>query len=330
MAHSGEAQGVIETFNMTKVRSDLYTHENMVLLLTGEGPFEAATRTALIIPEYNISSVINLGIAGSLSVDLKPGDFVPVRTIYLVHDLKPAFKTFQSLEQGMDCLTSFERILDAEKAKVLKGIGHLVDREAWGVAMASKTAGVPFKSYKMISDVAGTPGACELIKEEARELSARLAEKLPELLNIEFLTEQDVSLPGFHFTFSTRHRYKNLLHKLSIKEEKSPEAMIHNLPVEELRSLELSPKERSKRLLEIMEDRIDPFRKVIAKATLELQEIFQKEGFRLQIDPVLENPKVTISLEAGSDEELQNKLDTLKKISLKPFTDIMKGEFNVE
>lgn len=330
MAHAGEAQGVIETFTMTKIRSDLYTHENMVLLLTGEGPFEAATRTALIIPEFNITSVINLGIAGSLSVDLKPGDFVPVRTIYLVQDLKPAFKTFQSLEQGMDCLTSFERILDAEKANILKGIGHLVDREAWGVAMASKTAGIPFKSYKIISDVAGTPGACELIKEEAWELSARLAEKLPELLNVESMSEQDISLPGFHFTFSTRHRYKNLLHKLSIKEEKSSEDMIHDLPVEELRSLEITPKERSKRLLEIMEDRIDPFRKVIAKTTRELQENFQREGFRLQIDPVLENPKVTISLEAGSDEELQSKLDTLQKLSLKPFSDIMKGEFNVE
>ena len=330
MAHAGEAQGVIESFRMTKVRNDLFTHENMILLLTGEGPFEAATRTALIISEYKITSIINLGIAGSLSTHLKPGDFVPVRTIYLVHDLKPAFKTFQSLDEGVDCLTSFERILDEEKAKVLKGLGHLVDREAWGVAMAAKTAGIPMRSYKIISDIAGTPGACELIKEQSEDFSIKLAQELPKLLDIHPEQETDVNLPGFHFTFSTRHRYKNLLQKLSIKEEKAPAEMETLLPLQSLRDLEVSPKERTRRLLDLMEDKVDPFRKILSQTTSQMQDTFHKAGFRLQMDPSMENPKVTISLEVASDEELLAKVETLRDLSIGPFTKVMKGEFNVE
>lgn len=176
MAHPGEALGVIEKFNLKRVTADLFSGENLMLLLTGEGPMEAAIKTALLLPKHPFTEVINLGIAGTLSDEFKVGEIHEVRSLYLVQDLKPSFKTFQASERGLDCLTSFERILDPDKSLRLKGIGTLVDREAWGIVMTAKAHGIKFSSYKIISDVAGSLSACELVKENAPVFSAALAE----------------------------------------------------------------------------------------------------------------------------------------------------------
>ena len=59
MAHFGEAQAFIEKWNLEKVSEDLFKNKNLILLLTGEGPFEAATKTALTIPQYPIKKIIS-------------------------------------------------------------------------------------------------------------------------------------------------------------------------------------------------------------------------------------------------------------------------------
>ena len=171
MAHLGEAQGVIDLFNLKRVTPQVFEGELLVCLITGEGPFEAATLTASQLGQKKFTSVINLGIAGSMSEDLSIGSIHPVRSVYLVIDGKPQFKSFKSFESGLDCVTSFERILNKDKALPLTGLGSLVDREAWGVATAAKSAGIPFQSYKLISDMAGTLGACEVAREKSDEWS---------------------------------------------------------------------------------------------------------------------------------------------------------------
>jgi nucleoside phosphorylase len=329
MAHIGEAQSLIEVFGMKEIKPHLFSNENFLLLITGEGPIEALTRTALTIPTMNITEIVNVGIAGALSDDLKVGDIVPVRTIYLVQDLKPQFKTFQSFEKGHDCITSFERILDPAKTEKLKGIGHLVDREAWGVAMAAKSSGIPFKSIKLISDVAGSIEACELVREKAQEFGSKLAEISAQNLNLE-KSPQVFELQGFHFTFTSRHRVLNLLHKLSLKKGLTQDEALKILPLHELKSLEVSPKEKTKKLIESLEDQLDPKRKFINSRLETLNKNFEKKGLRLQTDPQLERPKVTISFEAGSDLELKEKLQALESLSLKDFSALMNGELDVE
>jgi nucleoside phosphorylase len=330
MAHHGEAQGVIEKFQLVKIRPDLWRSEKMLLLLTGEGPFEAATRTAMELAAHPISEIINLGIAGTLSRGHAIGSFIPVRTVYLVQDLKPMFKTFQMNEAGEDCVTSFERILDPEKSEVLKGLGTLVDREAWGVAMAAKTAGIPMRCYKVISDDAGRLGACELVKEKADEFSAILADNLSIVLKHEMKTETEIELPGFYLTFSLKHKFQSLLQKLAIKQECSQEEVLKCLPLDELRALEVSPKEKAKRLLERMEDEIDPVKKVLSLKSKKLQDDFKSHGFEIRIDPTWENPKLSIVLEAADDSELKQSLEKLKTLSIQSFSEIMKGNFHVE
>lgn len=325
MAHHGEAQGVIEKFQLKKIKSDLWGSEEMMLLLTGEGPFEAATRTALELSSNSIKEIINLGIAGSLSKEISIGEFIPVRTLYLAQDLKPLFKTFQVGTEGEDCVTSFERILDPEKASILRGLGKLVDREAWGVAMAAKIAGIPMRCFKVVSDDAGKLGACEIVKNQAEELSYQLAEGLTKIMMKSEEISETIYPQGFHFTFSHKHKFDSLLQKLTIKQERTPE-----LPLEEIQQLDISPKEKTKKLIEWMENSVDPVKKVLSDASQKLQTNFKSNGFDLRMDPTWENQKLVISLEAADDAELKKKLEILNTLSIQPFTEIMKGNFHVE
>ena len=331
MAHLGEAQGIIDSFKLKKIEHHLYQSESLLLLLTGEGPFEANSTTSFILGKNRISKVINLGIAGSLKPELKVGDIHPVRTIYLVNDLKPAFKTFKGDDEGLDCVTSFERILDQEKAQKLRGMGHLVDREAWGVAFAAKTAGVPFRAYKLISDMAGTLGACELIREEAQSMSEKLAEFLKTIISDEAeATQSDFKIEGFHFTFTTAHQFQNLLTKVSIKLEKSKEEILLTLPLQKLLALEIAPKERARKLISEMEHLLDPTRRVLLEKKEEWLKDFKDSGIDVLTDPQWEDPKVTLRFQVENDEELKEKLESLKKVSLTPFKNLMEGKIHVE
>jgi nucleoside phosphorylase len=327
MAHPGEAQGVIETFQLKKHQSDVWIGEDFVLLITGEGPFEAATRTALEISRHSLSHILNIGIAGTISEKVKVGDIVEVRSVYLVQELRPTFKSFELSPRGHDCLTSFERILDPEKATLLRGLGSLVDRELWGVAMAAKTAGLPVSSWKIISDDAGSLKACELVKEMAQELSDKIARKLSEKSGG---TKLSLLPPGFHMTFTMRHRLETLLTKLSLKQGICREEYFKKLPLENFLLQEVPPKERGKLLLEYLEQKIDPFRSVVNEVTTSLKKKFEEEGVKITFDPTLESHQVIISFEAQDDETIRQKALALKKLSLAPLEKLMKGSFHVE
>lgn len=149
-AHYLEAQNIIHDLSFKEIAKDLFKSEEMLLLITGEGPFEASTKTALTLGQYPINEVINLGIAGSLDSNLQKEDVVEVRCFYLSHENKPFFKSFPTGKSGFDCVTSFERILSPEKAVPLKGVARIVDREGWGIAMACKTKGVSLRAIKVI------------------------------------------------------------------------------------------------------------------------------------------------------------------------------------
>lgn len=327
LAHHGEAQGIIEALKLKRLNQDTFHGENCILVLTGEGPFEALARTALAIPAYKIQRIINIGIAGSLCEELKPRDLISVRTTYLISEEKPHFKSFQSHPDGVDCLTSFERILDPEKALKYRGMGKIVDREAWGVAFAAKSAGLPFESYKVISDKAGTLDACELVREKAPIYSQIIADKITELLSeVTPSAPEQPEIAGLHFTFSTGHRFRNLMKKLSIKKELTETEVLKDLNLKAIQDLDILPKERTRRLLELMELELDPVKRKLHSVSENLTREIKNTGCDLSIDPQWENPKVKITIEAGSDQELQEKLQRLKGVSLSPFKNLMEGK----
>jgi hypothetical protein len=330
MAHLGEAQGVIELFKLKRSTPQLFVGETLSCLITGEGPFEAATATAAQLGSGQYKAVINLGIAGSFSSEYSVGEIYPVRSIYLVIDGKPQFKSFKSHEAGVDCLTSFERILNAEKALPLSGIAELVDREAWGVAMAAKNCSTPFTSYKLVSDLAGTLGACEIVKEKAEIWSQKLALYLQNLITAESAPLEIRELPGFHLTFSTRHQFDQMLNKISLRDGLTPDQVMNSLPLNVLREEIALPKERTRKLLDHMEGRLDPLKEKLKTALLNFKSPFDKKGITLQHDVSWESPELKVIFEVASNEELKEKLKTLEALNLKPFEDLRSGNFHVE
>lgn len=330
MAHFGEAQGVIQKMGLKKISPELYTGSDFSLLITGEGPFEAATATARVAELLKAKQITNLGIAGSLSDEFKIGDFVSIRSIYLVQNERPLFKTIQVNEAGSDLITSFERILDPKKALPLRGFGKLIDREAWGVGFAARKAGIPFSCYKVVSDNAGSIEACELVKEKAGEFSEILAQKFFELSPEVHVKELPIEIPGLYFTFSTQHQFRDYLNKLMIKNECSRDKVLESCQLATILSLEVSPKEKAKKLLSRMEELLDPLKSRIQVTKDQISNEFQNHGFRIEIDHQLENPKVKISFEAGTDADLEKAKEALSLLTLKKFSKLMQGEFDVE
>lgn len=330
-AHLGEANAFIEKFQLKRIEADLYQNDNLVVVITGEGPFEAATKTALTIPRFPIKQIINPGIAGSLDEKLNLGEVYPTRSIYLIKGSKPEFKTFQASTLGLDCLTSFERILDRSSALRLRGIGKLIDREAWGVAMAAKTAGLPFTSFKVISDFPGSGEICEFVKESAEEFSFKLLTFYAENFETALITKkQSFVTPGLHFTFSMKNELIKIINKLAIRDESTSEGVFSNINLTFYQELEVSPKEKAKRLLHDLEQQIDPVNSEIRRKMDHFSAQFESRGLKLSIDPQWENASARISFDVKNNEELNQKITELQKISIKPFTDIMEGKLDVE
>ena len=330
MAHLGEAQGVIDLLKLKRVTPQIFESEAITCLITGEGPFEAATAASALLGQKKFTKVINLGIAGSLNPEFLIGQIYPIRSLYLVIEGKPQFKSFKSFESGMDCLTSFERILSPDKALPLSGIGQLVDREAWGVAMAAKNAGVEFKAFKLVSDQAGSLGACELTREHAPEWSAKLAVFIKPHLGIKISESQELKLPGFYFTFTTQNQFKQILKKISIREEMGEEDVLLTLPLESLREEKILPKERARLLLSFMEEKLDPLKKKLHDGLSSWKNPFEKKGIQLVTDPTWESSQIKVIMTLENQEDLKQKLETLSKLNLRPFYDLRDGNIHVE
>ena len=330
MAHLGEAQAIIESFQLKRLTPHYYEGDSMGCLITGEGPFEAATHTAAILGQKKFTKVINLGIAGTLNTTHEVGAICEIRSIYLIIEGKPQYKSFSPSSAGVDCLTSFERILSHEKAKILQGVGDLVDREAWGVAMAAKTQGVDFQCFKLISDQAGTLGACEVVRDMAQEWSLKLAQFLSQKLDSPQQVSQNLDFEGFYFTFTMRHQFESMVTKLSLREQVSKEDILNSLPIRQLQKQKQLPKERAQKLIQILEERLDPLKKELSIGLERWKKPFETKGIHLATDPIWEDPKVKITLQVATQDELEEKINTLSLLKLAPYINLRHGKLDVE
>lgn len=64
----------------------LYAERPVVAVICGVGKVNAALCTQLLISEFNIQRLINLGVAGGLGADIKPGDIVIADSL-VQHDM---------------------------------------------------------------------------------------------------------------------------------------------------------------------------------------------------------------------------------------------------
>ena len=159
-AHRGEAQTFLKNGKYSAVEfafDGVYESEQTFLVITGEGIQNATEKVTAVCAAFRaqISQVVNIGIAASLQDHIRLNEIYSVRTAYAEHYGKVAFKTFTSDDttSQIDCLTAAERVLQKSYSDTLSAFAPIVDRELWGCASACALFKLPFRSYKLISDL---------------------------------------------------------------------------------------------------------------------------------------------------------------------------------
>lgn len=160
-AHAFLAQGPCLKFSNSV--TGLYRRKEDFILLTTENPklINERLQSALLLLHHQISGVINLGIAGSLSQNYLQGRILPVGQFQIqLSMLTPSSIVKTSVKSEILCLTTQARILDQDMANQIKNEyanAALVDKEGYYEAsiLSNWNPSISFSSYKLVSDLAG-------------------------------------------------------------------------------------------------------------------------------------------------------------------------------
>jgi nucleoside phosphorylase len=180
-AHKGEAQEFIKRKHTIAVDfyfEGIYRNDNELLIVTKEGLQSTTERLASVCTYFGnkIKLVINFGIAGSLSKRLQINQIYGIQKVFLepLQSAKsPIFTTYEQ-NSRIDCITAFNPVLDDSYAYNLAKIAQVVDRELWACASVCALFRLPLKSYKLISDKAGSKTASEQIRNRTSQYSKHL------------------------------------------------------------------------------------------------------------------------------------------------------------
>lgn len=158
------------------------------ILVTGPGKVHAAVAVAATLAATRPAEVINLGTAGGLRDGM-----AGVHEIHTViqHDFDGAaihavvgrvygqpIALRSGRAAGTVLATGDRFIADTSTRSALSRDAHLVDMEGYAVAWAARTAGVPVRLIKLVSDDAGEGAGAtwaQTVGEHARTLAAWVA-----------------------------------------------------------------------------------------------------------------------------------------------------------
>jgi hypothetical protein len=329
MAHRGEAQEFLKYFSMKQDSeySNLYSNSDLFLLISGEGPFEVLTKLPYVLGKFEITSIVNIGIAGSLCQQVKKGEIYEIRTVYAFSNNKPRFESFTGKTDSLlDCITTEDRVLSTKFAMELAPFANIIDREAWAITKVAKEFRKPVTIYKLISDIAGDETSCFDLKERAKEFSASM---LDYFLKKNFdketptIDEKRISFP-FHISFTQKKRAEKLFNKLStVSEDLFTEFL--NLDS----THDLQRKEIPNSFISFLENKINPINQVIEeKFNCELKSI-RDCGAKVIYDKKLDSKKVAIHFEINSQANIEKMKLALSNTKFENIEKIWKGNFNV-
>jgi nucleoside phosphorylase len=338
-AHRGEALAFFKYFEFESVDfffNGLFKSNDYYLLLTDEGPHAATEKSMATLTRFSseIDEVINLGVAGSLTLKYKIHDLLWIRTSMAHHAEKLEFKSYSSngLNSQVDCMSASSRVLSASERHKLSLFADIVDRELWAVASAATFFKLPFSSLKIISDDLSFPNEnkeiCQLIKDDALNFSEKLlAEFLDKKTKIkakEKVKNQNVYLDSdaFYFTTTQERKLKSLLDGLNVKNIAVPQALI-----DELLSLQVLPKERSRILLIELNDLLNPFAKKMRSALDKTLMPLTEAGISAQYNSNLEQTLLHLSVGINSERDLERVKNALKIFTYSDYKNIFDGKF---
>jgi nucleoside phosphorylase len=337
-AHRGEAQAFFSAYNFKPVEfffDGLFESEFFYLLITGEGPHNASEKTVSVLAKLadSIDEVFNLGVAGSLTLKFKKNDLVWIRSAFAHHAERLEFKSYTSpLKKAQnDCMTAYTRVLSREERNKLSLFANIVDRELWAVASAAQLFKLPFYAVKIISDDStdNCEDICKFVKEEAPRFSEKLLCEFQDF----YKTEPKIKItpnpndllhdPDFYFTTSQERRLTSLLTSLKRKDI-DPDA----LNLDSIRSLEISPKDRTRHLLQFFNDELNPMAKIIRTAIVKKLEPLNQAGIISSFDPDFEQDWLQLSIKIQSSRDLEKIKNAFKIFSYEDFKSVLNG--NIE
>lgn len=332
-AHRAEAQQFIQHFGaklIPELFSDVYQTSELIILISGEGTTKTHNKLAFLLGKFNITKVINLGIAGVLDTSIELDQIVKVRTSYAFIGNGAKFHSYTSMDSSLyDCITTDQRVLNNEMAKKLGPFAQLVDRELWAVASCCHLLKIPFESFKYLSDYAGDQTQCLDLKNKAQFFSQKLLEAyLDSPAEIEIIESLETT-NDFYMTFSQKHQFNKLVNALMIKWECSDSEVLEKVNAKEIFNQDIRPKEKTILLLKELEDNLTPIKKVIEQKLNSSVSTLIECGAHISFDKALEKKEFQIRMSINSQTNVNKLSQALNDFSFESFENIMDGKFDV-
>lgn len=339
-AHKGEAQHFLSHSKsklLENSKFQVWELSEFYVLVSGEGPEAAQFALSLFLAKNSdqVSRVINIGIAGSLSPKLENESIYRSSVVLKESSLgSPAFQAFETIDisEKQYCITALERVKDDDYAKKLSTHGELVDREAWGFAYTGSQFKKDFQCIKLISDKAGAETLCFDIKEKASEYSFKLFEYYKEnfmdLSDQRTIESSEIQWePDFHFSSTQKKQLEKSLLMLKAKSPKNYDLILSESNLSDIKSELSRPKDRSRVLLEEIQNALNPFHNQIYDR---LNTWFSNKPNaikQVQTDPQWEKEFIKLSLEVNSKEDIEKSIEYLKSLPIDEFKKIFEGEY---
>jgi hypothetical protein len=320
-AHKGESQVFLKKghyLHCPFAFDGLYRNEDSFLLIHGEGLQNTTQKLSAFLGSFidEITVVLNYGICGSFIPEkYTVGEILPIRTCYAEGE----FKSFSTPQGSVDIISSRERVLDKGKAKNLAPFAPLVDREAWAVGSVCDLFGLPFYSFKLVSDYAQDKSHCDRILGDAENISKKLFDhysklKLPRQEKNKTVPEG--FLPG---TFTQKKTLESILSKLKLKNKSI------DLPKEE-EVKGLRPKEKMNLLLKKMQRELNPFESNLKQ---KLNHLTEDLDFKVEFTKDFEDSSIKLSKRIDSQEDLDEFKTSIQKFDYSKIIDLLEGKNGV-
>jgi len=336
-AHRGEAGALLNsyTFESLEVRgvSKLYreTEGERLLLICGEGLWRASNQTTIVLSQFpSITSITNMGVAGAFpDSKLKKNQVISIRTVYG----EKQFHSYNSTESksSVDCISSFERALSETSNTTLAPFASMVDRELWGIAQAAKSFNIPFKAYKIVSDIIGTGANCFDIQNQAMEYSKKLLAFY--ISNQETVTLANktkvTNLPkGFYFTDSQERLFTQTLNRIEHKTGLTRSKILKACSVNEIKTSRMTDKRKTQKLLIELQKFLTPEISEVEAELLEKTKSLRSTKTQVSFPKKLESAEVKLTAKLENQDDVNQLSQKLSHFSWKELESLYDGSKN--
>lgn len=340
-AHRKEAEEFFqnEKFQLLPFVFDgLFKSDKYFLLITGEGVQSASEKIISVLASFkeDIHIIINLGIAGSIDPKIKKDSIYEIRTSYAHHAERLEFKSFttNTKNSSIDCLTLFDRVVDIEKRKLLSPFAQIIDRELWANGSAAHLFKIPFTGIKYISDDLESVDFCKLVIEESPIISQKLFNHFQSIYFHQDLKSSIdplsfiLHMKEFHFTVTQKRLLQNH-YEILIRKNISLEEVLAKPEIIEFIKSEMSPKDKTKHLLDHLLGIINPFHYKLTNSFEKIIRPYKNKQIDINYDKNFEDPNLSFTFKVKSQYELNEKIKLIQNFPIEKIEKIFEGNIDV-